>query len=229
LHKGDWIKSVVIAFGGSLLNFDREYFEKFRKFIIKLSREYKIYLVVGGGKTARNYIKFGREMGVSEEKLDRIGIDATRLNARLISCILDANNIIPESVEDAVDTHSPVVVMGGTLPGHSTDAVAAELAYKSGADILVIATDVKGIYDKDPKKHSDAVLYNELYVEDLIDRYGTEWRKAGENVVIDGPALDIIRKATYRVVVVDGRDIENMEMAIRGKDFVGTKIKRRGA
>jgi len=222
-------KSIVIAFGGSLLNFDKEYFEKFRNFITKLSKEFKIYLVIGGGKTARNYIEFGRDMGVEEEKLDWIGIDATRLNARLISCILDANNIIPESVEEAVNMKSPIVVMGGTSPGHSTDAVAAELARKSGADILLIATDVKGIYDKDPKKHSDAVLYDELYVEDLIEKYGTEWKKAGENIVIDGPALDVIGKSTYRVAIVDGRDIENMEMAIRGEDFVGTKIKRRDA
>lgn len=222
-------KNIVIAFGGSLLNFDKEYFEKFKRFVTELSRESKIYLVIGGGKTARNYIKFGREMGVSEEKLDWIGIDVTRLNARLISCILDANVTIPESVEDAINMDLPVVVMGGTSPGHSTDTVAAELAYRSGADILLIATDVKGIYNRDPKKYDNAVLYDEMYVEDLIDRYGIEWRKAGENIVIDGPALDIIRKATYRVAVVDGRDIQNMEKAIKGNDFIGTKIKRKGA
>ena len=199
--------AVVIAFGGSVLSFDKDYFKNFREFLERLSEEFRIYVVVGGGKVARKYIQFGREMGIDEEKLDRIGIDVTRLNARLISYIVGADGFVPENTDEAAKSNAPIVVMGGTTPGHSTDTVAAELAEKTKASILLIATDVKGVYDKDPKKHADAKLLETLYVEDLIESFGTGWEKAGDSMVIDGPALEIIRKGNFRVAVVDGRDI----------------------
>lgn len=220
------MKTLVIAFGGSIITFDKDYFEAFRNFVKKISENFRIFIVAGGGRTARNYIEFGREMGLDETKLDKIGIDATRLNARLLSSILDANDTIPGSVDEAINLDSRIVVMGGTTPGHSTDAVAAELAERSGADMLVIATDVDGIYDKDPKKYTDAKLIERINVEEIIRKYGTGWRRAGDNVIIDGPALDIIRRGKFATIVLNGKDIENMRKAVEGKQFKGTKIER---
>lgn len=219
---------VVVAFGGSLMRFSREYFQKLREILKDLSKEHKFYIVVGGGRIAREFIKFGREMGLSEEKLDMIGIDVTRLNARFVSYILGANEDIPKTTDKAKGMKGEIVVMGGTTPGHSTDAVAAELAEKVDADMLVIATDVDGIYNKDPKKYPDAKLLREISVERLIEMCGTEWKKAGENVVIDGPALKIIGRSKYDTVVINGRNPDNFKRVLSEGDFFGTKIIREG-
>ena len=218
--------NVVIAFGGSLIDFDKDYFQKFKRMIEEISKEHRLFIVVGGGRVAREYIRFAREMNLSEEELDVIGIDATRLNARLISHILKANREIPKTTDEARNVKSKIVVMGGTTPGHSTDAVAAELAEKIDADLLVIATDVDGIYDKDPKKYQDAKLFREISIDKLIEMCGTEWKRAGENVVIDGPALNIAKKSGYDIIVVNGKKLDNLRRAILKEDFIGTKIKR---
>lgn len=219
---------VVVAFGGSLMRFSREYFQKLRETLKDLSEKHKFYIVVGGGRIAREFIKFGREMGLSEEKLDMIGIDVTRLNARFVSYILGANEDIPKTTDEAKGMKGEIVVMGGTTSGHSTDAVAAELAEKVDADMLVIATDVDGIYDKDPKRYPDAKLFREISVERLIEMCGTEWKKAGENVVIDGPALEIIRRSKYDTVVINGRNPDNFKRVLSEGDLFGTKIIREG-
>ena len=118
--------------------------------------------------------------------------------------------------------------MGGTTPGHSTDAVAAELAEKIDADLLVIATDVDGIYDKDPKKYQDAKLFREISIDKLIEMCGTEWKRAGESVAIDGPALKIAKRSRYDIIVVNGKKLDNLKRALLKEDFIGTKIKREG-
>ncbi|HEC80910.1 MAG TPA: UMP kinase, partial [Thermoplasmatales archaeon] len=152
----------------------------------------------------------------------------TRLNALFIASLMDeVNKVIPSTTCEAAVVDKPVVVMGGTTPGHSTDMVAAELASKVVAERFVIATDVDGVFDKDPKKHRDAKLFDEVTVEKLLEMCGTEWKKAGENTVIDGPALNIIRSLNCDVFVVNGRNLDNLRNAIYGKSFVGTKIKKK--
>ena len=59
------------------------------------------------------------------------------------------------------------VVMGGLKPGITTDAVAALVAERLNADLLVKGTDQEGVYDKDPRKHTDAVKLDHLTFEDL--------------------------------------------------------------
>jgi len=215
---------VVVAFGGSLMRFSREYFQKLRETLKDLSKEHKFYIVVGGGRIAREFIKFGREMGLSEEKLDMIGIDVTRLNARFVSYILGANEDIPKTTDEAKGMKGEIVVMGGTTSGHSTDAVAAELAEKVDADMLVIATDVDGIYDKDPKKYRDARLYKKIHVNELLRLAGGGWRKAGENVIVDAIACRVIKRARIKSIVLNGRNLKQLENAIYGKQFIGTEI-----
>ena len=219
------MKTIVIALGGSLLDIRGETIDRFIELIREVGKDYKVFVVVGGGKIAKEYIRFGRKHGIDEEKLDEIGIAATRLNAKLISTLLGIEGEIPHSVEEAVSKEGSVVIMGGTEPGHSTDAVAAELAVKSHAEKLIIATDVRGVYDKDPKKFKDACFLKEVSINKLIELYGTKWKKAGDSAVIDGPALRIIRDFRIRTVVVNGKDVENLKKAIYGEDFDGTRIK----
>jgi uridylate kinase len=223
------MEKIVIAIGGSVLfsdQVDKDFFEKLNNLFKNLSKNYKIYLVVGGGKKARQLIKEGRKQGLSEEKLDLIGINVTRENAKVLSGILEnANKVIPESTDEAKKMLDKIIIMGGTTPGHSTDMAAAELAEKIHASKFIVATNVDGVYDKDPNKYFDAKKYDEISIDEMVKEHGTSWESAGKNMVIDGPALGIIQKAKIPTFVLNGKNLDELEKAITNQKFNGTKIK----
>ena len=223
------MEAMVISMGGSVLFSDEiknSYFQDFTKLIQKTSKKCKIYLVVGGGKTARTYIKLGRNLKLNETQLDEIGIEITRVNAKTLTNIIkDSNKKIPHTTDEAIRINTPIVIMGGTTPGHSTDMVAAELAEKTNASKFIIATNVDGVYDKDPNKYSDAKQIKELTVQQLIDEQGTDWESAGKNVVIDGPALKIMKRLEISTYVLNGKKLDQLEKALNNQPFFGTELK----
>jgi uridylate kinase len=221
--------SIVISIGGSVLLSDEadvNFLKNFAKLLIKHSKKYRIFLVVGGGRVAREYIRKGRELNIDENQLDVLGIAITRVNASLITNILKiSNREIPSKIEDAINLKHSIVVMGGTISGHSTDFVGAELAQKTHSKIFIIATNVDGIYDKDPNKYPDAKQLKTVYINDLITWYGTNWNSAGSNVVVDGPALKMIQEAQIPTKVINGKRLNQLENAILNKPINGTIIK----
>ena len=223
------MEKIVVSLGGSVILSDEadvHFFKKLVDLLKRLSKKYKIYVVIGGGKTARSYIKLGRELNLDEETLDEIGIDITRINAKLFTELIETSNKkIPFTTDDAKNAKEPIVVMGGTTPGHSTDMVGAELAKKTDAIRYIIATNVDGIYDKDPNKYPDAKQLRDVSIKQLIDEYGTDWKSAGANVVVDGPALKIINEGKIPTFVVNGKRLDQLEKAIENQSFDGTKIK----
>jgi uridylate kinase len=223
------METIVLSIGGSVIlseDADVSFFKKLINLLKKLSKRYKIYIVVGGGKVARSYIKLGRKLNLDENTLDELGIEITRVNAKLLTNIIGiSNKEIPFTIENAKKINKPIIIMGGTIPGHSTDMVGAELAEKVKADEFIIATNVDGIYDKDPNKYSDAKQLGEISIEKLLDEYGTEWDLAGKNIAIDGPALKIIHRAKIPTFVVNGKRLDQLEKAMTNQSFNGTKIK----
>src|SRR3989337_1459320 len=157
------METVVVSLGGSVLAPDEPdvaYMRKLAGELREWSRSVRLYVVTGGGKTARAYIEAGRALGAPEVFLDRLGIKVTRLNARLLMGALggvDAD-AMPHTVEEAVVVGKAghLVIMGGTTPGHTTDAVAAELARTVAAKRIVNATSVDGVYTADPAKDATA-------------------------------------------------------------------------
>jgi uridylate kinase len=222
------MNTVVVSIGGSVVLSDEENVDFLRQLtalLKKISTQYTLYVIVGGGRIARRYIELGRKLGFNEDTLDLIGIDVTRVNARIIAFLLGVSNTeIPHSTDDALRIHTPIVVMGGTDPKHSTDTVGAELAEKTHAVRFVNATNVDGIYDKDPKKYADAKQLREVPIDHLIKQYGTTWDAAGKNIFMDEPALAIIKRAKIPTFVVNGRRLDELEKAIRGQPFDGTTI-----
>jgi len=225
---------IVISVGGSLLykedNFDYEYAKKFSKFILELSKKHKIILVTGGGKLARKYIELARKSNANEAICDLIGIEATRINAYLLSAIIGkkANFYIPKNFIDAIKEFEKrnIVVMGGTTPGHSTDAVAAILSEYVNADLFINATNVNGIYNKDPKKYKDAKMYKTLNIKKLIDMLKDYSLNAGKYELMDIVAAKIIQRSKIkRCIFLNGKNLKNFRNAINGKKFVGTTIK----
>jgi uridylate kinase len=152
----------------------------------------------------------------------------TRLNARLLCSVLgDLSNPSPAgNIDEIIEVakHHTIVVMGGTSPGHTTDAVAALIAEKVGALRVVNATSVDGIYSSDPKKDSSATRFDRLSFDELAGLTKDYSGFAGPNIVFDPLGVEILQRAKIPLLVVDGRDLEALENSIKGKTFHGTVV-----
>ena len=213
----------VISLGGSIFSkADEKYLVKFIQ-KIKGFRSYAI--VVGGGQMARSQISRLRSLGAKEYHLDMMGIQATRLNAMMVSLALGNLMEIPESIDEAVRQMKLYnrVVMGGTEPGHTTDAVSLLLAEALNRDTVVNITNVDFIYDRDPKIPG-ARKIEKISYSSAIDMITSEKRRAGANFPMDLLSLNIARRSDIRIKIVSFRNMENTFKAIMGKRFVGTII-----
>lgn len=216
------MNKLVISLGGSIFSAEEKYLMNF----IEIMRERKNYaIVVGGGKIARDRISLLREMKASEYHLDKMGIQATRLNALTVSLALGNAMDIPKSIDEALEYLELYgkVVMGGTEPGHTTDAVSLLLAEAYVAKRVVNITDIDYIYDKNPKLNG-ARKYFSISFEDILDLLNQETRNAGQNFPMDILSINIARRSGIEIDVVSFKDTENVRKALEGKNFEGTRI-----
>lgn len=229
------MERVVVAFGGSVLapaELDAPFLRTVAESLMAWSKDRQLLIVTGGGQAARRYITAARAAGVAEESLDRIGIAATRLNAQNLAAILhacgaDVNLEVPLTINQALRfaNQNHLVVMGGTVPGHSTDYVGIEWAAEAKADRIVVATNVDGVYTRDPNKHRDAKHLPTMTFEDLLAVIKErEWTAAGAPGVIDGPGTILLATKGVPCCVVKGSDLDNLGRAVRGESFHGTKV-----
>jgi uridylate kinase len=219
---------IVITIGGSIIIKDHDY-KKFRDYaevLRNINEEHEIFVVVGGGTTARDYIGIARNLGVSEAMCDDIGIEVTRLNAKLLIAALEdyAYPVVPHNFREAMQFASSnrIVVMGGTEPAHSTDAVGSILAEFVGAELLINATSVDGLYNKDPNKYPDAKMFTEVKPSKMMELMSTKDIKAGTYEFFDMTAIQIIKRSGIKTVILNGGDPNNIKTAITGK--IGTII-----
>jgi uridylate kinase len=223
---------VVLSVGGSVLltgNDDVRYLEDLANLLHRLGKEFPLLVTTGGGRTAREYIQFGRELGLTEVELDEIGIEVTRLHARLLAarigppCPARPPTTVAEAIQEL--RHASPVVLGGTEPGHTTDGVAALLAVRSRASRLVNATNVDGIYERDPRADPSVHRLDRLYWPEFraMVHAGTT-TDAGQNFLFDRLGADLLARAGVPLFVVHGRDLANLEAAVRGQRFHGSRV-----
>jgi uridylate kinase len=220
---------IVFALGGSIVfpkELDEGYVERFSKFALELAQKNSLVIVVGGGKKARKAIAEARKKGANEVECDYEGIEASRYNASVISQAMGIEPQVPESLIQArqILATEGIVLMGGTEPGHSTDAVAALMAEYIDADLLLKVTDVDGIYDKDPQKFKGAKRFDKLAASELERMVKELSQDAGKYELMDLLGVKVVQRSKIKMIVLDGRDIENMKKAIEGKKFVGTAV-----
>jgi uridylate kinase len=222
---------VVVSIGGSVLapELDPRRVEGHAAVIESLATEgCELGIVVGGGGVARDYISAARDLGANEVQLDQLGIDVTRINARLLIAALGPR-VDPKpahTYEDAGDSirRGDVSVMGGVTPGQTTDAVAAALAEYVNADLLVYATSVDGVYSTDPNVDSTAEKYETLSAAELVDVIGGIEMNAGASAPVDLLAAKLIERSKMRTIVLDGTDPDRIEAAALRGDHTGTDI-----
>lgn len=219
---------LVFSVGGSLIcpdEIDVEYVEKFSKFLKELSEKHKIYVVVGGGKTARKYVSCARKFNANEFFCDLIGIEITRINACILISALNLNYMPYKTIAEASESTEKIVVMGGTHPMHTTDGVSAMLSENVSADYFINLTNVDYVYDKDPRKFKDAKKFETLTYNELIKICNQTEMIASANNVMDLLAAKTIKRSAIKTLVVNGRNLDNIKKAIEGKKFIGTLIK----
>ncbi|MBP7411547.1 UMP kinase [Methanoculleus sp. 10] len=224
------MKKIVISLGGSVLvpSLESNNISRYVSVLSRLAGKCGIFIVVGGGGEARRYIQVARELGAGEATADELGILVTRLNARLLVAGL-GDAAYPRVAENYTEAREfaqtgKIVVMGGITPAQTTDAVSAVLAESVGADLLINATSVNGIYSADPKKDAAAVRYERLTPQELLDIITGSRMDAGANNVLDIVAGKVVERSGIPLLVLDGRDPENLYRAIVEGTFVGTIV-----
>jgi uridylate kinase len=213
---------VVVSIGGSVLapSVESERVAAYASVLEQLDEEHDLGVVVGGGPTAREYIGAARDLGANEIELDQLGVAVTRLNARLLISALD-ERAVPAPVKDherarEAFRHGDLPVMGGTVAGHTTDAVATALAEYVEADLLVYATSVPGVFDADPNEDDDATMFDSLSAAELVDIVADIETAAGSNAPVDLLAAKLLQRSGLRATVVGGDDPEAVADAVAG-------------
>lgn len=190
---------------------------------------YEIGIVVGGGNFWR---------GKSNDYMDRatsdyIGMMGTVMNALAlgdafkqigvpvrVQTAIEMRQVAELYIKDRAIRHlnkGRVVIFGcGTgSPFFSTDTASSLRATEINADVLIKATKVDGIYDKDPKKHEDAIKYDEIsYIEVLNKKLH----------VIDSTAISLCMEENIPLLVFNINKKGNLFKVITGKK-IGTIVK----
>jgi len=225
----------IIALGGSLLYGDHDvktWLGQLRQTLVHFEGNgRKIGIVVGGGVPARESISLAQNLISDRFKLDEIGIAATRLNATILQTMLaeigcNVAKVIPTSTDEAASMFEAydIVVMGGTKPGHTTDAVSVAFARDAGAAHVIIATNVSHVYTADPRKNDDAEPIETLTLSELQNITGKEALGPGQSAAVDPIAVNWAIECGLKIGVLDGRNIRRIEDALEGRPFEGTLV-----
>ena len=220
-------KRVVIKLSGRVFGMDNvKILKDYASFLVKISKICQPVIVAGGGKIARHYITHARSSGADESTLDELGIEISRLNAKLLIYALKqkAYSHPPTTLQEvrhAVDS-GLIVVTGGLHPGQSTNGTAALIAEKIKATEFLNATDVDGVYDKDPNKYKNAKKFKKMELKDLRKMLVHEDSVAGGYDLMDIVALKIIERSKIKTRILKA-DLKTLEKVIKGSS-AGTEI-----
>ena len=221
---------IVVRIGGSVVASppNTELMGKYADLIkIVKTQGHEVAVVVGGGALAREFIKIARDLGLEMEAQDEIAISCSRLFAQLF--LKKLGDVGCKKVATTLDEaatcleEGKILVMGGLKPGITTDTVAALVAERVNADFMVKGTDQEGVYNKDPRKHPDAVKLDCLSFEDLPKIFEENVHKAGIHQIVDPEAIKVLKRHRVTLVVFNGFKPENLLAAVKGEK-VGTLI-----
>lgn len=191
----------------------------------------ELALVIGGGNIFRG-VAGATEHGMDRASADYMGMMGTVINALALQDALERLGLSTR-VQSAIpidqlceayirrkairhlEKNRVVIFAAGTgNPFFTTDTAAALRAMEMHAEVLLKATKVDGIYDKDPNKHKDAVRYNELTYTDVLQR---------DLRVMDATAIALCREYQLPVVVFDLQTPDNIRRVIQGEP-IGTRV-----
>lgn len=191
----------------------------------------EIAIVCGGGNLWRGVV--GVERGMDQSTADQMGMIATVMNGLALQDALQRLGMVSR-VQTAITMDSVtepyirlramrhlekgriVIITGGTgNPYFTTDTAAALRAMETGADVVIKATKVNGVYTADPKKDPTATRYANLsYDEVLMKRLE----------VMDMTAFALCREKNLPILILNFWETDDLRNAVLGKTDVGTLI-----
>lgn len=236
-------KRIMLKIGGESLIGQRDYgidpeasklvAEKIKKIYLK---NIQVAIVIGGGNIFRGIA--GEKAGISRATADYMGMLATVMNGLALQDALEQLNV-PTRMQSALQMPAVaesfirrkairhmekgrVVILGaGTgVPYVTTDTGAALHALELHCDVLMKATKVDGIFDKDPMKFNDAKKFKTLSYSDAIKMDGVN--------VMDTAALAMASDNDMPLMVFKLFEGDNLEKATSGDDSVGTYVSNGG-
>ncbi|MFH1209718.1 MAG: UMP kinase [archaeon] len=224
-------KLIVISVGGSLIvpdKIDVNFLKEFHDLIVKyVEKGVRFIIITGGGKTARNYQDAAKHIhDLRDYDVDWLGIYGTRVNAHLLRAIFYkfAHNRVLKNLEDEIKFKEKVLISGGWKPGFSTDYCSIILAKHFNVKSVVNLTNTDYVFNKDPKKHSNARPIKEISWDNFIKMMPKKW-SPGLNVPFDPVASREAKNNGIEVNIIHGKSLKNLENYLNGRRFVGTKIK----
>ena len=190
----------------------------------------ELAIVIGGGNIFRGLS--GSDQGVDRVTGDHMGMLATVINSLALQNAIEKLGV-PTRVQTAIDMpkiaepfikrrairhleKNRVVIFGAGTgnPYFTTDTAAALRAIEIDADVVVKATKVDGIYDKDPKKFADAVKYDVVTYDECLSK----------NLrVMDQTAISLCRENNLPILVFNLLEEGNLKKVITG-ETIGTKV-----
>lgn len=189
-----------------------------------------VAIVIGAGNLWRGRV--GIQRGMDRATADYMGMLATVMNALALMDAMERSGMVTR-VQSAIEMHAVaepyirrrairhlekgrVVIFGAGTgnPFFSTDTAAALRAMEIGADVVIKATKVDGVYDSDPKKNPDAVRFNRLsYLETMNRRLA----------VMDSTAISLCMDNHLPILVLDLWQPESLRKAVLGEE-IGTLV-----
>ena len=225
-------KTHVLSIGGSLLvpegGPDRVFLKHLRELILPaVERGERFILVVGGGRTARQYIDTAESVhGIEREDLDWLGIHSTRLNGHLLRTIfreLAHPVVIKNPLRMPKTWKEPILVAAGWKPGWSTDYVAVRIANRIREHSVINVSNIDYVYGEDPRKNPKAERFEEMRWKDYRKIVGDEW-DPGLSAPFDPIASKFADKHRMEVAIVNGQDLSRVRDAFERRPFVGTVL-----
>ncbi len=191
----------------------------------------EVAVVVGGGNFFRGDSEAAR--GIERSTADHMGMLATVINSLALQSVLE-NHGMDTRVMSAIEMKAVcesyirrravrhmekgrVVIFGGGTgnPYFSTDTAAALRGFEIGADIIMKATKVDGVYNKDPKKHPDAEMYDTITYMDVVDQ---------RLKAMDTTATTMCMENNMPIIVFNFLEEGNLKRVVLGEK-VGTTVK----
>ncbi|HYD34483.1 MAG TPA: UMP kinase [Vitreimonas sp.] len=194
-------------------------------------RGVEVAVVIGGGNIFRGIA--GSKNGIERATADYMGMLATVMNALALQDALEkvgvasrvqsalqmpavAESFIRRRAIRHMEKGRVVILAAGTgVPYVTTDTGASLHALELHCEVLMKATKVNGIYDKDPNKYDDAKRFKTLSFKDAIEMPGVE--------VMDTAALAMSSENSMAVMVFELFEKDNLEKAVMGED-IGTFV-----
>ncbi len=189
-----------------------------------------VAIVIGAGNLWRG--RAGLELGMDRATADYMGMLGTVMNALALMDALESIGVMTR-VQSAIEMRTVaepyirrrairhlekgrVVIFGGGTgnPYFSTDTAAALRAMEIGADVLIKATKVDGVYDSDPKLHPEAVRFDSLSYIEILNR---------RLEVMDSTAVSLCMENKLPILVLNLWDREALKKALLG-EAVGTLV-----